>query len=167
MKVRLSVPYNHFICFLFSCFLSLGLAAQNQVIEFDAVQLITEAPAGWILVDEEGSLELSSPNNDIMISFQSFPESELAAVLVGLEQMIGETVSELKPVSEPDVVEINGLQVMLSDARGKMDGIPVQIGIFLVPADEMVLLILGIARSDSKAEDIEGLDIVIGNLRRK
>jgi hypothetical protein len=152
--------------FCLSLFLSLSIFAQEQVVRLEGINLETSVPETWKILEENGSIEVSSPNGDIMISFQSFPESELEAVLAGLDQMMKETITDLKPVSESDVIEINGLQVMMSDAHGNMDGVPVQLAIFLVPSDSMVLLILGIARSDSKEEDIQGLETVIGELKK-
>ena len=154
------------ILLFFSFLLSLQVSAQNRIIQLQGVDLETEIPENWEILEEDASIEVSSPNSDIMISFQSFPEAELEAVLAGLDQMMAETILDLKPVSEPSMIDINGLPVMMSDASGLMDGLPVQIAIFLVPSDDMVLLILGIARSNAKEEDIKGLETVIGQLKK-
>lgn len=157
---------KHRFLLILCSFFSLGLFAQTKIIHLTEVDLETEVPETWEIREDTASIEVSSPNHDILISFQSFPESELEAVLAGLEQMMAETIEGLTPVSEPSIIEINDLQVMMSDAKGNMDNISVQIAIFLVPSDTRVLLILGIARSDSKAEDIQGLETVIGQLKK-
>jgi len=156
-------------CWLLSTVVGLGVFAQQNggeltVLSIETLGIETSLPQGWTVIADTGSYEVHSPNKDILLSFLYFPEFELEAVLTGLDEMMKTSISNLITVGEPSMTEVNNLPVMMAEAKGTMDGINVQIGTFIISRSTHVLLILGIAREGAPQKEIEGLDIIIGEL---
>ncbi len=155
------------IFFLLPMLLLLGffgsLAAQEPLL-FEATQIRTLSPENWKIEKTADGIGLVSPNDEIMLDFQEFPESETEEVLQGLERMLMENIEDLQAVGEPDVLDVNGLDLLVSELKGVVDGVEVQIGIFLVEKNNTALLITFMARSDANPKHIKELQLVLGGL---
>lgn len=143
------------------------IVAQEEVQEivFEKANLRTVAPVSWKFIREDGTMELHSTDKAILITFMHFPEQELEMVLSGLDEMMQESIKDLRTVNGGEMVQINELDIMLAEAKGTMDGVDVQVGTFLIRRETSIMLILGLARSNADAQAIKGLDLVIGSLQ--
>jgi hypothetical protein len=105
-------------------------------------------PDGWELAEDEGDWTIQDPDEEVTIALTLFEASQFDAALDDLDRELAKKVDNLVRASKPTQTKINGLKATGLTARGKHDGIPVEIEVLLVatPADK-ILLFYGMAEA--------------------
>lgn len=107
-----------------------------------------EIPDAWTVTIEGNQLTASPKDESIVLIFEVFDGKTVEKVLEGLERELAKTVKDLKPDGEPEELKVNGLKGVSMDAKGKVDGKPVELGLAVLETpNKKALLVFGMGES--------------------
>jgi hypothetical protein len=124
-----------------------GGFAQERVHEEAQVKIWI--PARWSVDDTQADmLVLMDPDEEVGIMFMVVEAEDLAGALVGITTGILTEVDEIQLQGDPEALTINGMDALVADGIGTLDGTPIElsVGVLLTPTDKF-LLVVGMADS--------------------
>lgn len=123
-------------------------------------------PDDWQKMAEDDMLEISSPDEEVFLMIGVLEASELEAALEEAEKEIEKVVTDIKEEGEPEEVEINGMPAVLSDAKGKVEGVDIELGAAIIKTPKnKVLLIIGIGTPKGTETHGESIEKIIGSVK--
>lgn len=104
-------------------------------------------PDGWKHEAADEGITATDPSEEVMMAF-FVPEDadNLEEALKSLDRELSEYVKDLRP-GEPEETKINGLDAVIVDAKGTIEGTAVDLGIAVIARGEKVLLVFGAVES--------------------
>lgn len=109
-------------------------------------------------------LEFSSPDEGVSLSFSVMAAQDLEASLSELERTLNEQLEDLEMLSEPEMIDLNGMQGVATELKGFMAGLPVQMGVFVLDTNGQILLILGLAQEKAMKKYGETIDKILKSI---
>ena len=106
-------------------------------------------PEGWEIDEIEQVATLQNNEGDLSISFSVISAEGIEEALNDLESIVLTQLNDPVTTSEPEIIEMNGMQGVVIEMQGTMNNISVQLGIFIIDCPENVLLVLGMGHKRS------------------
>ena len=129
--------------------------------------LSVTVPAGWSHeVDDDDVLTITSPDENIGITFIDLPVDAVEAALEELENIVSQTVTDFHPEGEGEVITLNGRDGFAVSATAKYEGHDVELGILLLDNKNHILLVFGMGTPDAMEKYGQSLDAVITSIGR-
>jgi len=123
-------------------------------------------PAGWKhQVGQDGELSVFSADELAHFVLADIPSNNLSAALDEAEKEIKKIVTDLKE-GEPQTNKLNGLDALFVDAKGKVEGESMDLGILLVKNGNHVLFIFGIVAEVAGNKHNDAIDAMIKSIKK-
>lgn len=104
-------------------------------------------PDGWKHEVADEGISATDPSEEVMMAFFVPDDADsLEEALKSLDRELSEYIKDLRP-GEPEETKINGMDAVVIDAKGKIEGTEVDLGIAVIVRGEKVLLVFGAAES--------------------
>ncbi|MCB9568238.1 MAG: hypothetical protein H6710_13680 [Myxococcales bacterium] len=130
-----------------------------------AAPITLRLPEGWESSEEAGTLTLVSPGEEVVMMLLAVEAGDLEESLAALNRELGAIVPNAT-VEEISEVKINGLEAMVADGAGTLDGQAVSLGLVLLRAPNgRILMIVGLARADASPASAEGTASILASLQ--
>lgn len=89
-------------------------------------------PNNWDVDGDNDSLEASSPDEMTFLFFQVLEAKNFEAAMQELVSSIQEEVDNFQPDGKLEERNLNGMNALVGDATGKIEGTPVELGVVIV-----------------------------------
>jgi predicted Zn-dependent protease len=157
-----------FYFFLFN-FMLLTTFSQAQLKRstyiYQAGQVQFWYPESWQIDEVEKVATLQNSEGELSISFSILPAEGIEEALNDLESIVLTQLNDPKTTSEPEIIEMNGMQGVVTELEGTMKGIAVQLGVFIIDGPENVLLVLGMGHKRSLSTYKKELNKIIKSIK--
>lgn len=115
-------------------------------------------------IEETYTLEYSSPDDGVVLSFSVMFSQDLEASLAELDRTLGEQLEDIEMLSEPEMIDLNGMQGVMTEIKGKMAGQAIQMGVFVLDTNGQILLILGMAQEKAMQKYGDAIDKILKSI---
>jgi hypothetical protein len=142
-------------------------AAQARPYTFEKARLQLDVPTGWnVEGNPDGTgLTISSPDGGAMLMFQALPPGQLSTALTEVNTLLSSLVTE-RVVGPPERLRLAGMDGVMADGHGKLNGKPIGVGLIVVRTPEGVLVFfLGLLGSDNAAKYESGVTQVLAGMK--
>jgi hypothetical protein len=139
---------------------------QNERVHSEA-QVRIWVPDHWRVDDRVGNmLVMADPNDEVSIMFAVVEGEDLLTALLAVTEGVLEEVDDVRLVGAPGEASFNGMDALIQDGTGVVDGVDVDlsVGVVLTPADKF-LLIVGLAESGALARHEQTVLAVLEGLK--
>ncbi|MCP4439179.1 MAG: hypothetical protein GY810_09575 [Aureispira sp.] len=159
-----------YLSILHVCLLLISPTQLNQWHNYTEANIKFWIPDNWNQTETDESetdylMEFSSPDEAVAISFSVMAATDLEASLDELDRTLGEQLKDIEMLSEPELIEMNGLQGVMTEIKGEMAGQAVQMGVFVLDTDGQILLILGLAQEKAMRKHGKTIDKVMKSIK--
>jgi hypothetical protein len=161
MKTFFSVFLFSFICLSFSTQAQLK---RNSYI-YQAAQVQLSYPEGWQMDEVDKVATLQNMEGDLSVSFSVMQASKMEEALMELETVMKTQLSNPEIISEPKIIEMNGMEGVVMEMQGMMKGMQVQLGVFIIDSPHNVLMVLGMGEKKSLTAYNKELDKIIKSIK--
>ncbi len=102
-----------------------------------------KAPAGWTVKTDKGATLVSSPDGAVTMQILAFGAADAEKAMAELEKTVTQKVKDFKETSEAKEIEISGMKGVLGEAKGKVDGRDVEVGLMMLftPSNRFFLMV--------------------------
>jgi hypothetical protein len=90
---------------------------------------------------------------------------QIEEALIELEAIIQTQLTQPNITTEPEIVELNGMMGVVSELEGRINGSPVQLGVFIIDSPQNVLLVLGMGHELTLQKHNRILDKIIKSIK--
>ncbi len=105
-------------------------------------------PDNWSQEGDDNMLIAGDPNEEIIMVFGILEASEIDAAIEEMDRELSQIVENAEPVGEPEEVKINGMDAIVMDGKGSVEGTPVEMGIALIATpNKKILLVFGVVEA--------------------
>ncbi|MCR9142144.1 MAG: hypothetical protein NXI24_07820 [bacterium] len=145
--------------------LSVGPLAAEDVNHTEA-QVKVWIPDGWEQEADDDSLIVGDPNEEVMVAFLVVEGDNVEAALDAMEAELSEIVDDVAPDGEASEIDLNGMPAVVMDAKGSVEGEPVDLGIAVImtPANK-ALLVFAIAQSSAVEKHEKTIEKILGGIK--
>ena len=121
-------------------------------------------PAGWRVSRTSDTMSLLSPSGAVLMMFFVVEADELEVALRAMDKTIAGYIDDPE-IENRRKTEINGMNAIVADGSGTMDGERVEVGIALAltPIGK-VLIVLGLARASAPPERQQEVQRIIRSI---
>jgi predicted Zn-dependent protease len=114
-----------------------------------------DVPAGWKVDGDEDHMTVTDPKEEVAFFFIILDAKDLDKATSEMEKEIGKAVKNVKWEGEPEETKLNGMDAILLDGSGKIDGQAVELGVaaIVTPAAKVLLVLGVIEASKSKKHE--------------
>lgn len=116
---------------------------------YQAAQVQFWYPSEWELNEAERVVTLQSIEGALSMTFSIMQADQIEEALMELEGIIQTRVTLPKITTEPELVELKGMQGVMTEVEGAMNGEEVQLGVFIIDSPQNVLLVLGVGQKEA------------------
>ena len=156
--------YKLTLLFAILCLGSFATKAQETLTSPSGLKVTV--PKGWKhQVGQDNDLSIYSADDLAHFVFIDIASSSLEAALNEAEKQIKKLVNDLKE-GEPQTNQLNGLDAMFVDAKGKVDGQAMDLGILLVKNGDHVLFVFGIVAEVAGNQYDKAIDSMIKSIKK-
>lgn len=155
------------LCSLFVAgLLTMPLASLAEELTHKEAQVKLWAPDDWEQEQEDDTLTITSPDEDIAVIFSIFESDDLEAAVDGLAEGLDEFIEDAELMGDPAKGDINGMPTVAIDAKGTVDGEDVYASILLVntPADKL-LICLAIGEKEAVEADAKTIQKIFKGMK--
>ncbi|GMV44413.1 MAG: hypothetical protein AMXMBFR64_61290 [Myxococcales bacterium] len=151
---------------LVTCALSLTLIGSAAAEEFNhPAGFKLWVPDGWTHEAEGEALQATDPDEEVTFGFIVLDNaSDIEAALKGLDEELGKVIKDLK-AEEPSETKINGLDAVVVDAKGKIEGTAVDVGVALIAKGGKVMLVFGAVESSKAKKHDAAIEKIIKSIK--
>ncbi len=122
-------------------------------------------PGNW-KVEEGDVLTASDPAEEVVLAFFVVGDAEtLEAALNALDQALSPFIQDVQ-AGEPEVTKVNGLDAVVVDGTGKIEGQAVEIGIGIFAKDGVACVVFGAAESAKYAKHKPAIEKIIHSVKK-
>jgi len=147
----------------------LSAAAQARQHRLPSVGLKVDIPKTWKVESEGDVMTAMTPAEDLAIIFWEFAgQSDMQAALAELDRELDRFVKKPKVIGEPLVTKINGLDAVLIDGKGKVEGRKIKWSLGLVGNGRgKILMLLGFAEPKAIKKHGKKIEKILKSIKRK
>lgn len=132
---------------------------------YQAAQVQFWYPNEWQIEEEDKLVTLQSMDGALTISFSIMQASEMEAALVELESIVQTQLANPSFTTEPEIIDLNGMEGVMAELMGTMDGQSIRLGVFIVSSPQNVLLILGMGKEEALGKYNKELQKIIKSIQ--
>jgi len=124
-------------------------------------------PDHWRVHDGAGNLiVMHDPRDEVSIMFAVVEGEDLLTALLAVTEGVLDEVDDVRLVGSPQAANFNGMDALLQDGKGVVDGVDVDlsVGVVLTPADKF-LLIVGAAESGALERHADTVLAILNGLK--
>ena len=122
-------------------------------------------PENWEIDEVEQVATLQNIEGDLSISFSVISTEGIEKALSDLESIVLTQLNDPVTTSEPEIIEMNGMQGVVSEMEGTMNNISVQLGVFIIDGPLNVILVLGMGHKRSLSTYKKELNKIIKSIK--
>ena len=122
-------------------------------------------PENWEIDEVEQVATLQNIEGDLSISFSVISTEGIEKALSDLESIVLTQLNDPVTTSEPEIIEMNGMQAVVSEMEGTMNNISVQLGVFIIDGPLNVILVLGMGHKRSLSTYKKELNKIIKSIK--
>ncbi len=143
-----------------------GSAAMAETYVHSEAKVEIWAPDNWDVDQEDDSMTMTQPDGEASMVFVLFQADELDDAIDGLVEGLGEFVDDVELTDEPQDGKVNGMDTMVANASGNIDGSPVTCGILLIstPSDK-ILMGLGIMATKTVKKHVGTINQILKGIK--
>lgn len=159
-----------FFCNLGLLFLLLGSSHVHAQVDrqwfiYQAAEVSFWYPDNWELEQQETTVRLQHTASGLSVTFTLLEDTQMEEAFQGLEQLVAEQVEEPTWSSDPALIDWNGIMGVGAEVEGKIEGQPIQMGLFLLERPQKVLLVIGLGDQAALQEHQESLDKILQSIQ--
>lgn len=148
MKLRL--PY---VVATFAAATVFGAALFAETLSHSTAGVHIWVPDDWSQDGDDNMLIAGDPNEEIIMVFGVLEADAIDAAIEEMDKELSQIVADAEPVGEPEEVKINGMDALVMDGKGTVEGTPVDMGIALIATpNQKILLVFGVVESSAAAK---------------
>lgn len=132
---------------------------------YQAAQVQFWYPNEWQIEEEDKLVTLQSTDGALTISFSIMQASEMQAALTELESIVQTQLANPSFTTEPEIIDLNGMEGVMAELMGTMDGLSIRLGVFIVSSPQNVLLILGMGKEEALGKYNKELQKIIKSIQ--
>jgi len=123
-------------------------------------------PEHWNVEKSNGIVTITDPNEEAALTFLTIPGEKLDEAMNALDQQIAKMATDVAVTGKPQTTQINGMKVVVVDAKGKVKGKPCEISAALVlRPNKKLMLMFGIVESAKMKKHEANLQRVVASLK--
>jgi len=153
---------------LLGSFLLSWNAAQAQLkpnhYTYQAAQVQFWYPSEWEVSEAERVVTAQTIDGALSMTFSIMQADQIEEALMELESIIQTRVTLPQITAEPELVELKGMQGVMTEVEGTMEGKEVQLGVFIIDSPQNVLLVLGVGQKEALKKYNQDLNKVIQSI---
>jgi len=157
-----------FYVFLFS-FILMSTSTQAQLkrnlYTYQAAQVQFWYPNEWQIDEVEKVATVQSLEGSLSITFSIMEANQIEEALAELESIMLTQLTNPVITTEPELVELQGMDGVMTELKGTMNGTTVQLGVFIIDSPQNVLLVLGIGHEDALKKYNKELNKIIKSIK--
>ncbi len=154
--------------FLFS-FIAVATHTQAQLkrntYTYQAAQVQFWYPNEWKMEEDEKVATLQSLEGALSITFSIMEADRIEEALVELESIMLTKLTNPSMTTDPKVVQLHGMEGVMTELKGTMNGTSVQLGVFIIDSPQNVLLVLGMGQAEALKKYNEELNKIIKSIK--
>lgn len=123
-------------------------------------------PDKWNISKDSTAITITEPAEEAALTFVTIPGEKLEQALETLEAQIAKIATDVAVSGKPSEQTINGMKVVVVDAKGKVKGKAVDISAALiVRPNKKVMLMFGMVESSKLKKHEKDLTKVVASLK--
>jgi hypothetical protein len=140
--------------------------ASAETIKIPDAKVEVWYPEKWNVEKANGVVTITDPAEEAALTFLTIPGEKLDDAMNALDAQIAKMATDVSVTGKPHETSINGMKVVVADAKGKVKGRPCEISAALVlrPGKKLMLM-FGIVESAKLKKHEAALTKVVGSLK--
>jgi hypothetical protein len=140
--------------------------ASAETIKIPDAKVEVWYPEKWNVEKANGVVTITDPAEEAALTFLTIPGEKLDDAMNALDAQIAKMATDVTVTGKPHETSINGMKVVVADAKGKVSGKPCEISAALVlrPGKKLMLM-LGIVESAKLKKHEAALTRVVASLK--
>lgn len=122
-------------------------------------------PDTWQLEHKEQVVHLQHAASGLSVTFTLLEDTQMEEALQDLEQLVAEQVTDPTWSNVPNLIALNGITGVGAEVQGKLDGQPIQMGLFLLERPNQVLLVVGLGNQTALKKHQEHLNKILQSIK--
>jgi predicted Zn-dependent protease len=123
-------------------------------------------PDNWKVEGDGDTLTATSADETLGLIFTVLEAKDVDSVLEGLDKELESFIKDLRPKKDAAVVTINRMKGMTIDAEGKIEGVPMDIGMMILEAPSgKVVMVLGFAAKGTMGKHEPAVQAIFTSLK--
>jgi hypothetical protein len=145
---------------------SLAASAAAETTKISKAKVSIWFPDTWSMEKQAEMLVISDPAEEVGLMFITVPARKLDDVLNELDKQIAQFATDVTLVGKPERTQLNGMNAVLVDGKGKAEGKSVGLSVVVVERPgRQALVVLGAIESSKLKKHEKTLLKVIQSLR--
>ncbi len=129
-----------------------------QIYKHEEAKIELAIPAKWSLVQEENSLEITSPGEEVYVSFQVLSAGELEDAIKEITTYLAKDVPDVE-LGEPKEAQLNGMPSWSLVGTSKEQEMAIVVTFIKTPADKLMALYAEVTPAAEKfRKEIDAMD---------
>jgi hypothetical protein len=140
--------------------------ASAETIKIPDAKLEVWYPEHWNVEKSNGVVTITDPAEEAALTFLTIPGEKLDDAMNALDAQIAKMATDVTISGKPHETTLNGMKVVVADAKGKVKGRPCEISAALVlRPNKKLMLMFGIVESSKLSKHQGNLTKVVGSLK--
>lgn len=113
--------------------------AEIQTFKHEEAKVEIAIPANWIVTQDGNEIEVTSPGEEVYVSFRVLNSNEVKAGITELTDYINDEIPDIE-MGEPTVEKVNGMPAWSIVGTSQAEGMAVGITLVETPANKLLAL---------------------------
>lgn len=123
-------------------------------------------PDSWKVGKDGGTITVTDPADEAALMFVTIPGEKLEEAMAALDAQIAKIATDVATTGKPSEQTINGMKVVVVDAKGKVKGKSVEISTALIlRPNKKMMLMFGMVESSKLKKHEKDLTKVVASLK--